>query len=60
MSRRRGDGFLFWLGFTIAGGFLYASLAGFPSSFRDVWLLTVVPMVFGLVMAVVRGLGRRL
>lgn len=58
--RRRGDGFLFWLIFTIAGGFMYASQAGFPSTFRDVWLLVVVPCVFGLVMSLLRGLGERL
>jgi hypothetical protein len=60
VTRRRGDGFLCWLGFTAVGGALYASLAGFPSSFRDVWLLTVVPVVFGLVMSVIREIGDRL
>lgn len=60
MTRRRGDGFLCWLSVTIVAGGLYASLAGFPSTFRDVWLLTIVPAVFGLVMTLLRGLGERL
>ena len=57
---RRGDGFLFWLGASCVCGALYASLAGWPSTFRDVWLLTIVPIVFGLVMTFLRGLGDRL
>ena len=57
---RRGDGFLFWLGATAVAGALYAALAGWPSTFRDVWLLTIVPIVFGLLMTILRGLGDRL
>lgn len=60
MTRRRGDGFLFWLGASVVAGALYSSVAGFPSTFRDVWLLTIVPAVFGLFMTLLRGLGERL
>lgn len=60
MTRRRGDGFLFWVGATCVGAALYASVAGFPSSFRDVWLLIIVPCVFGVLVSLLRGLGERL
>jgi hypothetical protein len=60
MMKRRGDGFLLWLGTVAVGLALYAPHVGLPATIGDAWRLVVVPVAFGTVVSLVRGLADRL